>query len=131
MTIDHLVPILQSGSFTDNLFNKPAANLDELRQRAKKFIEVEEFRDYHNHVQAENDEDKGKKKDKEKEKERNDRHTLERGDKYKKNRKPRFYSYNPLNTDREKIMDEALNTNLIPKLRKLEKSLSKFGKVIK
>lgn len=39
-----------------------------------------------------------------------------KNDKYRENRGPQFHSYTSLNADRGKIMDEALNADLIPTL---------------
>jgi len=59
----HLVTALQSGPFVNSLCKKPAKVLDELRQRAAKFMQLEELHDYHNNVQVDIGGDKGKEKD--------------------------------------------------------------------
>jgi len=53
---------------------------------------------------------------KEKKKEKIGWHMSGKFDKYMGNQGPWFNSYTPLNTDKEKIMDEDLNANLIPTL---------------
>jgi len=114
MVICHLVIALQSGSFTNNLCKKPAKNIDKVRQQAAKFMQLEELRDYRNSVQAYNGGDN------EKEKDQGGRHAPGRSNRYKENRGPQFHTYTPLNADRVKIMDEALNADLILTLKNLQ-----------
>jgi len=84
VAMHHLVIALWSGPFIDNLCKKPTTNLDELRQRTKKFVQLEELRDYRNQVRSENGGDKGKEKD------WGDQHVPERGHKYRENRGPQL-----------------------------------------
>jgi len=55
-----MVTTLRLGPFADSLCQKPAANLDELRQRVTKFMQLKELREFRNQARAEADEDKGK-----------------------------------------------------------------------
>jgi len=44
VSLHHLVTTLKPGPFADNLCMKSAANLDELRKRATKFMRLEELK---------------------------------------------------------------------------------------
>jgi len=101
---------LQLRVFADSLCKEPTANLDELRWRAARFMHLEELRKFRNQAWAEVGDDKGK----EKEKERLNRPTIDRGDRHRDNRGPRFTRYTPLSVDRGKNLDEALSADLIP-----------------
>ena len=48
VAMHHMLTALRPGSFADNLCMQPAANLDELRRRAAKFMQLEELREFHN-----------------------------------------------------------------------------------
>ena len=54
-----------------------------------------------------------------KEKEKSGRPVLHKNDKYREGQGPHFTVHTPLNVDKEKIIDEALNVDLIPTLRKV------------
>ena len=89
-------------------------NLDELRQQTSKFMQFEELHDYRNQVQVDNGGDKGKEKD------RGVIHAPKRSYGFKESWRPQFHTYTPLNADR--IMDEAMNADPIPTLRKIQSS---------
>jgi len=91
------------------LCKKPAANLDELRQRVAKYMQLEELREYRSQARAVAGGDKGK----DKEKERLNRLVAGRGDRHKDNRGPHFTRYIPLRVNRGRILDEALSGDLI------------------
>jgi len=93
---------------------EPAANLDELRQRAIKFMQLEELREFRNQASVEVGCDKGR----DKEKDCLNRPGVGRGDRHKDNREPRFTRYTPLTADRGKFLDEALSADLIPPPRR-------------
>jgi len=42
----HMVTVLKHGPFLDSLCKKPTMNLDELRQRAVKFMQLEEMKEF-------------------------------------------------------------------------------------
>jgi len=88
---------------------QPATSLDELRKRAAKFMQLEELREFRNQARAEASREKSK-----------DEKDRPRGDRGKDNRDrgSRFSRYTPLTTERGRILDEALNAELIPPLRK-------------
>jgi len=60
----HLVSTIRPDRFTESLIKRPATNLDELRNRATKFMQIEELTDYHKSVRSKNGGDKGREKDK-------------------------------------------------------------------
>ena len=58
-----LVSVIRPCRFTESSIKRPAKDLDELRNRATKFMEIEEFTDYHRSVRSKNGGDKEKEKD--------------------------------------------------------------------
>jgi len=90
---------------------QPATNLDDLRRRAAKFMQLEELREFRNNARAEAS---GEKKE---DRERQGRSRTGR-DQKRDNRGPRFSRYTPLNADRSKILQEALSAELIPPPRR-------------
>jgi len=75
---------------------EPVANLDELRQRVAKYMQLEELREFMNQVRVATRGDKGK----DKEKERLNRLVVGREDRHRENREPQFMRYTPLSDDR-------------------------------
>jgi len=89
--------------------------MDELRTRATKFMQIEEHVDYHRKTHVENTErNKGI---------RPPMVTADR-DRYRSNRGPCFHHYTPLTVPRGKILDEALQTKLIPALKQTQTPLN-------
>lgn len=114
VTLHHLVTALKPGPFSDNLCKKPATNLEELRRRATKFMELEELKEFRKQLRDETTQKKPSHNL------RNDRTRFHQpstkiGDLA---RKPKFDQYTPLNIDRSRILAEALNTNLLAQPRK-------------
>ena len=108
IAMHHLVSAILLGRFTENLIKRPPYNMDELRTRATKFMQIEEHIDYHRKAHVENaDRSKGT---------RPPTMSAER-DRYRSNRGPRFHSYTPLVVPRGKVLDEALQIELIPALK--------------
>ena len=68
IAMHHLVGAIRRGRFTESLTKRPTRNMDELRTRATKFMQIEEHVNYHRTHQA-----KADKKGKEKEKDRSNR----------------------------------------------------------
>jgi len=62
IAMHHLISTLRPGQFTDSLIKKPTKNLDELQNRATKFMQIKELRDFHKNAWADNGGDKGKEK---------------------------------------------------------------------
>jgi len=56
-----MIMVLRPEPFVDNLCKKSTTNLDELRQRASKFMQMEELRDFRNEVRADGGVEKKKK----------------------------------------------------------------------
>jgi len=54
IAMHHLVSTILPGRFTDSLIKRPLYNMDELRTRAIKFMQIEERVDYHRKTHAEN-----------------------------------------------------------------------------
>jgi len=82
--------------------------MDKLRTRATKFMQIEEHVDYHRKTHAENTErNKGVRPP----------IVPANRDRYRPNRGPRFHNYTPLVVPRGKILDEALQTELVPALK--------------
>jgi len=46
VAMHHMVATLKPGSLSDSLCKKPTMNLDELRQRAAKFMQLEELKEF-------------------------------------------------------------------------------------
>ena len=54
----HLIMTLHPGPFADNLCKKPALDLDELRSRVAKFIQLEELHEFRNQGRREHEQRK-------------------------------------------------------------------------
>jgi len=113
IAMHHLISAILPGRFTESLIKRPPHDMDELRTRATKFMQIEEHIDYHRKTQAEAYE---------KEKEKTQRHSspMARTDRYWLNRGPRFHNYTPLTVPRGKVLDEALQPELIPAPRQAQ-----------
>jgi len=104
----HLVSAMLPGRFIESLIKRPPYNMDELGTRAKKFMQIEEHVDYHRKTHVENtNKNKGI---------RPPIVPADR-DRYRPNKDPRFQCYTPLVVSRGKVLDEALQTELIPTLK--------------
>jgi len=90
VAIHHMLIALRPRLFADNLCMQPAANLDELRRRAAKFMQLEELREFHNQARVEASGEKGKQ-----EKECQGRPGSGRGDRRRDIRESRFARYTP------------------------------------
>ncbi|XP_068497948.1 uncharacterized protein [Phaseolus vulgaris] len=108
VTMHHMITALKPGPFADSLCKKPAINLDELRQRASKFMQMEELREFRNQVRV----DGGEKRVIEREHPPVARRAQEEF------RSRKFQQYTPLNTNRARILQEAMAAEIIPSPRK-------------
>ena len=108
VTMHHMITALKPGSFADSLCKKPAINLDELRKRASKFMQMEELREFRNQVRV----DGGEKRVIEREHPPVARRAREEF------RSRKFQQYTPLNTNRARILQEAMAAEIIPSPRK-------------
>jgi len=52
VAMHHMLTALRPGPFTDSLCMQPATNLDDLRRRAAKFMQLEELREFRNNARA-------------------------------------------------------------------------------
>ena len=108
IAMHHLVSAILPGRFTESLIKWPPHSMDELRTRATKFMQIEEHIYYHRKAHVENT-NRGKGV-------RPPIIPTDR-DRYRPNRGPRFHSYTPLIVPRGKVLDEALQIELIPALK--------------
>jgi len=109
VALHHLITALRPGPFADSLCKKPTLDLDELRARAAKFMQLEELREFRNQAQIGENAEKGKGKEK------NNAHQF----KQREHKPPKFAYYTPLNANRGRILEEALSADLIPSLQRL------------
>jgi len=109
VALHHLITARRPGPFVDSLCKKPTLDLDELRARAAKFMQLEELREFRNQAQIGENAEKGKGKEK------NNAQQF----KQREHKPPRFAYYTPLNANRGRILEEALNADLIPSLQRL------------
>jgi len=96
--------------------------MEDLRTRATKFMQIEEHIDYHQRFKAVGSgvlKDQTPSKEREIETERTVR-TTPRSDRNKGGRIPKFNSYTPLTVPRGRALDEALQTDLIPTLKRYQ-----------
>ncbi|XP_027932895.1 uncharacterized protein LOC114188521 [Vigna unguiculata] len=105
VAMHHLITTLKPGPFIESLCKKPVNNLDELRTRATKFMQMEELKEFHNTTRPDAQEKR--------------HHDRERtlaprsGHRFKDSRQPKYRRYTPLVSNRARILEEALNTDLI------------------
>jgi len=104
-----MITVLRLGPFANNLCKKPTTNLDQLRQRAAKFMQMKELRDFHNQVRA----DGGV------EKKYNERKGGQQYIRVKKGpRGQKFPHYTSLSTNRDRILQEEMIAEIILASRK-------------
>jgi len=87
--------------------------MEELRTRATKFMQIEEHIDYHMKTQATTSE-------KEREANKGICPPMTGIHRYRPNRGPRFHNYTPLTVPRGKVLDEALQAELILALKQAQ-----------
>ncbi|XP_068473732.1 uncharacterized protein [Phaseolus vulgaris] len=122
VALHHLVSAIRPSRFTESLIKKPPQDMEDLRTRATKFMQIEEHIDYHQRFKAVGFgalKDQTQSKEREVETERTVRTTL-RSDRNRGGRIPRFNSYTPLTVPRGRALDEALQTDLIPTLKQYQ-----------
>jgi len=105
VAMHHLITALRLGPFVDNLCKKPVANLDELRMRATKFMQMEELKEFRNTTRRETLDRKQPEKDR--------ATTCRPGSRFREQRQPKYHRYTPLISNRARILEEALNADLI------------------
>ncbi|XP_027357444.1 uncharacterized protein LOC113866844 [Abrus precatorius] len=111
VVMHHLTTALKPGPFVNSLCKKPPINLDELRSRAAKYMQMEELSEYRSQVRMDQGSNSKDIEGKEAFKARrgNDRgNELERPP-----RRPKYPSYTTLNTNQARILDQALATEIL------------------
>jgi len=108
VAMHHMVTALKPGLFSDNLCKKPVMNLDELRQRAAKFMQLEELREFCTKTRAPEEVER-----------RIDKNRPITSARPREFAKPaRFTCYTPLTTDRSRILKEAISVDLLTTLKR-------------
>ena len=113
IAMHHLISAILLGRFTESLIKQPPYDMDELRTRATKFMQIEEHIDYHRKTQVEASK-------KERERNRGIRPPITGTDRFRTNRGPPFHHYTPLTMPRGKMLDEALQAELILTLKQAQ-----------
>ncbi|XP_027348031.1 uncharacterized protein LOC113859462 [Abrus precatorius] len=112
VAMHHLTTAFKPGPFVNNICKKPPADLDELRSRAAKYMQIEELFEYRNQVRM----DRGSNS---KNTDRRETFKSRQENKEKRNelerplRGPKYPSYTTLNTDRSRVLDQALATEIL------------------
>ncbi|XP_017413009.1 uncharacterized protein LOC108324579 [Vigna angularis] len=110
-TISTLATALRPSPFADNLFAEPPLTLDELQKRVARFIRIEEMKAVQRRQQEQSSNSGQEKKEGKKPFIPGER---PKGQKYRDGPKgARFEKYTPLNMARARVLEEALNADLI------------------
>uniref|UniRef100_A0A151UDX0 Retrotransposon gag domain-containing protein n=1 Tax=Cajanus cajan TaxID=3821 RepID=A0A151UDX0_CAJCA len=108
VAMHHLTTALRPGPFVNSLCKKPPRDLDDPRQRATKYMQMEELAEF----RSQNRPDLFLAK-KESDKELPRPRPRDTTDREKNNRGPRYMKYTPLNTSRAKVLEQALATEVL------------------
>ena len=111
VAMHHLITALKSGPFIDSLCKKPVNNLDELRTRITKFMQMEELKEFRNTARSDTQE-----------KRYHDRERMlapRSSHRFKDSRQPKYNRYTPHVSNRANIHEKALNIDLITALRRV------------
>ena len=98
-----MVTALKPGPFSDSLCMQPATTLDELRQRATKYMQLEELKEFRSRAQAPDEPER--RKDRSKPTHFGKPRDFPKG--------PRFTRYTPLTAERSRVLEEAINADLL------------------
>ncbi|XP_020221010.1 uncharacterized protein LOC109803741 [Cajanus cajan] len=108
VAMHHLTTALRPGPFVNSLCKKPPWDLDDLRQKATKYMQMEELAEF----RSQNRPDLFLAK-KEGDKEPPRSRPRDIPDREKNNRGPRYMQYTPLNTSKAKVLEQALATEVL------------------
>ncbi|XP_020209097.1 uncharacterized protein LOC109794042, partial [Cajanus cajan] len=107
VALDRLSTALRPGPFVNSLCKKPPVDMNDLRRRAEKYMQMEELAETRNQARAE--EGYGRKEPgREPLKKANNESPSTRPP-----RGPRYTAYTPLNTSRVKVMEQALASEIL------------------
>ncbi|XP_020209186.1 uncharacterized protein LOC109794123 [Cajanus cajan] len=108
VAMDRLNTTLKPGPFVNSLCKKPPLDMNDLRRRAEKYMQMEELTESRNQARAET---MPYRRENEKESyQKNKREDTGRGYQVKR---PRYTEYTPLNTTRTRILEQALASEIL------------------
>ncbi|XP_020240503.1 uncharacterized protein LOC109819251 [Cajanus cajan] len=108
VALQHLTTALKSGPFANSICKKPPSDMDDLRRRADKYMQMEELAEFRNQARAEVSakvEKPAKSSYRSRPKDLVSRDKPIRG--------PRYSHYTPLNTTRSVVLDQALVSEVL------------------
>ncbi|XP_020215687.1 uncharacterized protein LOC109799523 [Cajanus cajan] len=108
VALHHLTTALKPGPFANNICKKPPTDMDDLRRRADKYMQMEELAEFRNQARAEI----ASKADKPAENNYRSR-PKETASRKKPTRGPRYSHYTPLNDRRSAVLDQALASEVL------------------
>ncbi|XP_020225447.1 uncharacterized protein LOC109807338 [Cajanus cajan] len=109
VALDRLSTALRPGRFVNSLCKKPPVDMNDLRRRAEKYMQMEELAETRNQARAEENYSR-------KESGREQvRKTNAESSNTRPRRGPRYAVYTPLNASKAKVMEQALKILAMPK----------------
>ncbi|XP_020211805.1 uncharacterized protein LOC109796548 [Cajanus cajan] len=108
VALHHLTTALKPGPFANNICKKPPTDMDDLRRRADKYMQMEELAEFRNQARAEvaaKPEKPAENTFRNRQKELVPRERPPRG--------PRYSQHTPLNTSRSAILEQALASEVL------------------
>ncbi|XP_020205193.1 uncharacterized protein LOC109790452 [Cajanus cajan] len=108
VALHHLTTALKLGPFANSICKKPPTDMDDLRRRADKYMQMEELAEFRNQARAE----VSTKSDKPTDVSFRGR-PKDFGPREKPPRGPRYSQYTPLNTSRSAILERALASEVL------------------